>query len=99
MHGPDGTDYPNHSVFIEVVRPKRIVYSQNGGKSDDRTQFESLWTFEAQGGKTRLTLRMRFSSAEARDHVVKSYGAIEGADQTLDRLGELLAGRTPRGVI
>jgi uncharacterized protein YndB with AHSA1/START domain len=25
MHGPDGTDYPNKSIFIEVVRPERIV--------------------------------------------------------------------------
>jgi uncharacterized protein YndB with AHSA1/START domain len=25
MHGPDGTDYPNRSVFIEIVKPKRLV--------------------------------------------------------------------------
>ena len=25
MHGPDGTDYPNESVFTEVVAPERIV--------------------------------------------------------------------------
>src|SRR3954471_663109 len=27
MHGPDGTDYANKSVFKEVVKPERIVYS------------------------------------------------------------------------
>ena len=32
MHGPDGTDYPSQSVFIEVVKPERIVYSMVGGK-------------------------------------------------------------------
>src|SRR4051794_29231769 len=26
MHGPDGTDYPNKSIFVEVVKPERIVY-------------------------------------------------------------------------
>ena len=26
MHGPDGTDYKNKSVFKEVVRHKKIVY-------------------------------------------------------------------------
>ena len=26
MHGPDGGDYPNESVFVEVVRPERIVF-------------------------------------------------------------------------
>ena len=92
MHGPDGTDYPNQNVFIEVVKPERIVYSLTGGKKGDRgTQAEVTWTFEAQGNKTKLTLRMLFPSAEVREHVVKTYGAIEGGNQTLDRLGEHLA--------
>src|SRR5436309_2674995 len=26
MHGPDGTDYKNESVFLEVVEPERIVF-------------------------------------------------------------------------
>src|ERR1700679_803985 len=26
MHGPDGTDYPNKSVFKEIIPFKRIVY-------------------------------------------------------------------------
>jgi hypothetical protein len=33
---------------------------------------------------------MVFPSAEARDKVVKAYGAIEGGRQTLDRLAEHL---------
>src|SRR5271155_1876807 len=46
MHGPDGTDYPNQSVFIEVVKPQRNVYSLTGGKKDDRSvQIETTWTF------------------------------------------------------
>ena len=32
MHGPDGTDYPNKSVFIEVVKPERIVFKHGGSK-------------------------------------------------------------------
>jgi hypothetical protein len=31
------------------------------------------------------------ASREARDHVVREFGAIEGGNQTLDRLGEYLA--------
>lgn len=92
MHGPDGTDYPNESVFIEVVKPERIVFSHSGGEKGDPTvQFESTWTFEAQGNKTKLTIRMVFPSAAAREHVVKKYGAIEGGNQTLSRLGEYIA--------
>jgi uncharacterized protein YndB with AHSA1/START domain len=39
----------------------------------------------------RLTGRMVFPTAAARDHVVKEFGAIEGGKQTLERLGEQLA--------
>lgn len=92
MHGPDGTDYPNKSVFIEIVKPERIVYSHGGGKKGGpAAQFQATWTFEALGAKTKLTLQMVFPSAAARDQVVKQYNAIEGGNQTLDRLAEHLA--------
>jgi uncharacterized protein YndB with AHSA1/START domain len=92
MHGPDGTDYPDESVFIEILKPERIVFANSGGeKGDPAVHFESTWTFEEQGNKTKLTIRMVFPSAAAREHVVKKCGAIEGGNQTLDRLGEHLA--------
>ena len=95
MRGPDGTEYPNKSVFLEVVKPERIVFSHGGArKGDAGAQFEATWTFESQGNQTRLTLRLEFPTAAARDHSVKTYNAIEGGNQTLDRLGEKLA-RTP----
>jgi uncharacterized protein YndB with AHSA1/START domain len=91
MHGPDGTDYPNQSVFVEVVKPERIVYSMMGGrKGDPAHKFEATWSFEAIGDKTRLTLRMLFPSAEIREEIAKAYGVIEAGNQTLDRLGEHL---------
>ena len=66
MHGPDGAEYPNKSVFTEVVKPERIVFSHGGGKKGDPgVRFISTWTFEAQGNQTKLTLRMVFVSAEA----------------------------------
>jgi uncharacterized protein YndB with AHSA1/START domain len=92
MHGPDGTDYPNKTVFIEAVKPERIVYSNAGGKKGEvGAQFEAPWTFEAQGDKTKLTLRMVFPSAAVREHVVAVYGAMEGGKQALERLAEHLA--------
>jgi uncharacterized protein YndB with AHSA1/START domain len=92
MHGPDGTDYPNKSVFLEIVPPARISYGHTGGKKGDAgAMFVATWTFEDVGGKTRLTGRMVFAIAAARDHVVRVYGAIEGGRQTLARLGEYLA--------
>jgi uncharacterized protein YndB with AHSA1/START domain len=91
MHGPDGTDYPGQSVFIEVVRPERIVYSMTGGKKGERgVQFQATWTFKTQGRKTKLTLRMLFASAQEREFVEKTYGGVEGGIQTLARLAEYL---------
>jgi uncharacterized protein YndB with AHSA1/START domain len=93
MHGPDGTDYPNNSVFTEVVKPERIGYTNAGGKEGaPEISFVAMWTFEeVEPGKTKTTIHMVFPTAEAREKVVKEYGAIEGAEQTLARLAEELA--------
>lgn len=92
MRGPDGTDYPNKSVFTEVVRPERIVFSHGGGKKGGpAAQFQATWTFEALGDKSRVTIHMLFPTASDRDRVAKEYGAIEGGKQTLERLAEHLA--------
>lgn len=92
MHGPDGTDYPNKSIFKEVTKPERIVFSHGGGKKGGPGAiFEATWTFDAlDDGKTKVTIRMVFPSPADRDKVVKEYGAIEGGKQTLERLAEHL---------
>lgn len=95
MHGPDGTDYPNMSTFLEVVKPERIVYTHGGGKKGGPgVQFEATWTFEAQDDKTRLTIRQLFPTAAMREEIVKTYRTVEGANQTLGRLADELA-KTP----
>jgi uncharacterized protein YndB with AHSA1/START domain len=88
MHGPDGTDYPNNSVFKEVVRPERIVYSIGGGRAGDApVSGEATWTFdEVAPGKTRVTIRMVFPKPEDFARVVRDHGAVEGGRQTLERL-------------
>jgi len=91
MHGPDGTDYPSKSVFTEVVKPERLCYKHSGGKKGEpEAQFESTWLFEAQGEKTKVTLRMVFPTAAERDLNERTYHAIEGGNQTLARLAEHL---------
>jgi uncharacterized protein YndB with AHSA1/START domain len=97
MHGPDGTDYKNKIIFIEVVKPERLVYRHAGDADGEPVRFHVTVTFIEQGGKTRLTMQSIFESAEARDHVVKKYGAIEGGNQTLARLAEHLAHLDGRG--
>ena len=94
MRGPDGTEYPNLSVFQEVVKPERIVFSHGGGKKGGPGVHKVMtWTFEAVGEKTKLTIHQLYSSAADLERVVKEFGAIEGAKQTLGRLAEYLAQR------
>jgi uncharacterized protein YndB with AHSA1/START domain len=92
MHGPDGANYPGTSVFAEVIKHERIVFSHSGGKeSGPGASFKSTWTFEVEGDQTRVTIRMVFASAAEREFVIEEFGAIEGGKQTLARLGEYLA--------
>jgi len=93
MHGPDGTNYPNKSKFVEIVPLEKITYSHGGGREEGPgATFTATWTFETvEGNKTRLTGRLVFPSKDARDFVVKEFGAIEGGKQTLERAAEYTA--------
>jgi uncharacterized protein YndB with AHSA1/START domain len=94
MHGPDGANYPNKSTFKEIVPLERITFSHGGGReTGPGATFTATWTFETvEGNKTRLTGRLVFPTAEARNFVVKEFGAIEGGKQTLERASEYVAG-------
>jgi uncharacterized protein YndB with AHSA1/START domain len=89
MHGPDGTDYPNKVVFLEVVKPERLVYVH--GDEGDPDQFHVTVTFAEESGKTTLTMRSVFRTTAERDCVAEKFGAVEGMKQTLGRLEEYLA--------
>jgi uncharacterized protein YndB with AHSA1/START domain len=85
MHGPDGTDYDNHVHYRQVVRPSLLTYRH------EPVGFDVTVTFEERDGKTAVTLRSVFESAEIKQQVAEEYGAIEGLHQTLERLGEQVA--------
>jgi uncharacterized protein YndB with AHSA1/START domain len=93
LHGPDGTDYPNESVFLEVVQYERLVYTMSGGrKGAPVVQMEKIATLEEEAGGTRVTMHVVFPSADARDQNVRDYGSIEDGKQTLQRLADYLSG-------
>jgi uncharacterized protein YndB with AHSA1/START domain len=85
MHGPDGVNYPNTNVFVEIVKPERIVI-----KHDVFPHFQATATFEDQYGKTKLTYSSVFEENTDVFDKVKTY-AVPGAEQTMDRLEEHLA--------
>jgi uncharacterized protein YndB with AHSA1/START domain len=84
MHGPDGVDHKNKSVFVEVVKPERIVFQHVSGP-----QFQVTATFAEQAGKTMLTFQMLFETARECAKV-KVY-AVEANEQNFDRLEAELA--------
>jgi uncharacterized protein YndB with AHSA1/START domain len=92
MHGPNGMDFPNESHFVAVIKHEKIVYEHRGSKAGVKSDanFRSTWTFEDLGDKTRITLTNVFATPEALQHVIKTYGAVEGGKQTLGRLAEQL---------
>jgi uncharacterized protein YndB with AHSA1/START domain len=85
MHGPDGRDYPNEIVYIEIASPERLVYKHVS------PPFQSTATFVERGRKTELTVRMLFESAALRDQIAQEFGAVEGLNQELDRLRQYVA--------
>jgi uncharacterized protein YndB with AHSA1/START domain len=95
MHHAEFGNFENRIVYVELAEPERIVYDHGDGEGKE--QFRSTVTFEAQDGKTLLTMRMLFPSVEERDRVVREYGAIEGGNQTVDRLEEYLESLFPSG--
>jgi uncharacterized protein YndB with AHSA1/START domain len=92
MTGPDGVNYPNKAIFKEIIPLESVTFTLGGGREDGPgISFTATWTFETvEGNKTRLTGRMVFPTAAARDLVVREFGAIEGGKQTLERLSEHL---------
>jgi uncharacterized protein YndB with AHSA1/START domain len=97
MHGPDGRDYKNRLLFVEVKKPERLVYKHEPEEGSEPVTFETTVTFAEEQGKTRLTLRMLFPTHEERQHVVKMYGAVEGGRQTLGKLADYLQMIAPGG--
>jgi uncharacterized protein YndB with AHSA1/START domain len=85
MHGPDGTDYDNRVVYREVAAPERLVFDHGHDVDDDPTAFHVTVTFADEGGRTRVTSRMVFPTAEQREGAVR-YGAQELGNQTFGKL-------------
>lgn len=88
MVAPDGTRFPNHSVFKEIVPLEKIVYDHGDGT---RFWFECTVTLVQTEKGTLVTIRSLFPTKEERDEVVEKYGAIEGGKQHLAKLEAYIA--------
>ena len=89
MHGPDGTDYPNNTIYHEVEEYKRLVYD-HGGYEDRPPLFRVTVLFKRIGGQTQLEMSMAFPSPEEAEQAKKFIKKANG-HSTWDRLAEYLA--------
>lgn len=86
MHGPDGRDYPNENVYLQVAPPALLVYYHQ-----TTPKFVAVATFEDAPGGTKVTMRSNFLSSDDFDIALNVVGAREGAKQTLERLADHVA--------
>jgi len=82
MHGPDGKNYPNESVYVEIGVERIILDHITWPK------FRLTATFEPNGDQTKLTFRQEFDSAKEYEKV-KGFAAPAN-EENLDRLEVVL---------
>jgi uncharacterized protein YndB with AHSA1/START domain len=85
MHGPDGTDYKNKSVFKEIILHRKIVYQHLTAP-----KFISTITFERRDNDTFLQWHMLFETKEEFIRTVKTFKADEGLKQNAEKLAAYL---------
>jgi len=88
MHGPDGTDYPNTTKYLEVSKPSKLVYD-HGGSDDRPPMFRVTVLFTEVGKRTKMDMTMTLETPEAAEETRK-FIRKAGGDATWDRLAEYL---------
>lgn len=88
MHGPDGTDYPNDTKYLEVEKYTKLVYD-HGGYEDRPPLFRVTVLFSEINGKTKMDMTMTLATAEAAEDIRK-FIKKAGGDGTWDRLAEFV---------
>ena len=86
--GADGSEHWFRGVNHDVVTPERICATFEYEGVPGHVALQTA-TFEALGNKTRLVTHQVFESVMDRDGMVAS-GMQEGADESIERLSELL---------
>jgi len=89
MHGPDGTDYPNKTLYHEVVEHKKLVYD-HGGYDERKPLFRVTVFFKALGAeRTEMDMTMTLPTPEAAEEI-RGFIKQAGGNATWDRLAEYL---------
>lgn len=93
MRSPEGDEYPNRGVYLEVVENERIVTTDAytiAWEPSEKPFMTLILTFEEEGDGTRYTARaLHWTVADREEH--EKMGFHEGWGQCADQLEELVA--------
>jgi uncharacterized protein YndB with AHSA1/START domain len=82
LRRPDGTNYPNRSIFKEIIPFKKIVFEHFNPHFITTVLFNP----SADGGETQIDWTLLFDTAEMRETVIKAHKADEGQKQNIEKL-------------
>ena len=86
MHGPDGQNYPNESVFAEVEPPRKVVVQH-----ESAPKFRLTITLAPSAGGTTVSWAQTFESAEIAGRI--EHLVVPANEQNLDRLSAEVLGK------
>jgi uncharacterized protein YndB with AHSA1/START domain len=93
MRGPDGTEFPNRGVYLEVVENERLVFTDAYTKAwepSEKPFMTAIITFEDEAGQTRYTARvLHWTVADREAH--EKMGFHQGWGLCTDQLAALAA--------
>ncbi|MBX9738537.1 MAG: SRPBCC family protein [Beijerinckiaceae bacterium] len=93
MRGPDGVEFPNRGIYLEVEPNRRLVFTDaftSAWQPSEKPFMTGVITFEDLGGKTRYTAIARhWSIADREAH--EQMGFHEGWGKATDQLAALTA--------
>ncbi len=93
MRAPDGTEFPNRGIYLEVVENERLVFTDayvSAWEPSAKPFMTGVITFEEEeDGKTRYTAKALHWTVEDREAHEKM-GFHEGWGKATDQLEELL---------
>ena len=89
MRGPDGTEYPNESEFVQIVPDELIAFVHLGPMH----RYWLRMSYAPENHGTRLTWRMRFATAAEHERVKDFVQAAN--EQNFDRLAAGLSEKQP----
>jgi len=93
MRSPDGTELPNRGVYLEVVPNRKLVITDaytEAWQPSQKPFMTVIVTFDAEGGGTRYTARVRHWAVDDRE-MHEKMGFHQGWGQCADQLAALVA--------